>query len=128
MKRILVVDDQAGWRTFNSNAIYEVLGGDIIIETASSAQEGYSKYLESGNNPYDYLITDMQMESDFAPKMAGEWLIEQVQNLSFSYRTKIIIVSAAPMIKHIAEKYGVDFISKSNAAVSLEAYKELIKP
>lgn len=127
MKKFLIVDDQAGWRNFNSGAIYEILGKDIITDTASSAAEGYSKYLENLNNPYEYLITDMQMESDYEPKMAGEWLIEQIQSLTCSYKTKIIIVSAAPMIKHIAEKYKVDYISKRNATISLEPYKELIK-
>ncbi len=126
MKRFLIVDDQAGWRNHNSNAVYHVIGDKAYIEKASSAQEGYSKLLESKNNPYDYLLTDMQMESDYAPLMAGEWLIEQVQNLSFSYKTKIIIISASPMIRYIAERYGVDYISKANASISIEPYRELI--
>lgn len=126
MKRFLIVDDQAGWRNHNSNAVYHIIGDEAYIEKASSAQEGYSKLLESKNNPYDYLLTDMQMESDYAPLMAGEWLIEQVQNLSFSYKTKIIIISASPMIRYIAERYGVDYISKANASISIEPYRELI--
>ena len=126
MKKVLIVDDQAGWRNFNSNAACEILGKDIILDTASSAQEGYSKLLESKDNPYDYLLTDMQMESDYAPKMAGEWLIEQAKNLSFCYKTKIIIISASAGIKHIAEDYGVDYIPKSLAVVSLEVYKEVL--
>lgn len=126
MTKVLIVDDQAGWRNFNSNTVYEILGTDITLNTASSAKEGYSKLLESKGQPYDYLFTDMQMESDFAPKMAGEWLIEQAQNLTFCYNTKITIVSAAPRIKHIAEAYGVDYIPKSVAVVSLEPFKDLL--
>ena len=128
MIRVLVVDDQAGWRKHNANAVFDILGKDIVLDIASCAAEGYEKLLESKDNPYDYLLTDMQMESDYAPKMAGEWLIEQAQVLSFCYRTKIIIISAAPRIRLIAENYGVFYIPKSVAAVSAEAYKELIHP
>lgn len=126
MIRVLIVDDQAGWRNFNTETLYDILGKDIIIDTASSAKEGYEKLLESKENPYDYLLTDMQMETDYAPKMAGEWLIEQAQTLSFCYKMKIIIISAAPRIRYIAENYGVDCIPKSTAVILKEAYKELI--
>lgn len=126
MKKILIVDDQSGWRDFNTNTVYDVLGSDVVIDTASSASEGYEKLLESKGDPYDYLLTDMQMETDYAPKMAGEWLIEQAQNLSFCYGTKIIIISAAARIRHIAKVYGVECIPKSTALISKEPYKELI--
>ena len=126
MKKILIVDDQSGWRDFNTNTVYDVLGSDVVIDTASSAKEGYEKLLESKDSPYNYLLTDMQMETDYAPKMAGEWLIEQVQNLTFCYGTKIIIISAAASIRHIAKSYGVDCIPKSTALISKEPYKELI--
>ena len=66
------------------------------------------------------------METDYAPKMAGEWLIEQAQTLSFCYKTKIIIISATNGVRHIAEHYGVDCIPKSTAVISKEPYKELI--
>ena len=98
MMKILIVDDQAVWRKFHANAIYEIFGKDIILDTADSGQEGYSKILENKNAPYDFILTDMQMESDYLPKMAGEWFIEQVQQLSAYYKTRIIIISAAPMI------------------------------
>ena len=126
-KKVLVVDDQAGWRKFNSETIFTILGNNIILDTASSGEEGLRKYVESSNDPYDYLLTDMQMESNYYPLMAGEWLIEQVQSLNYSYKTKIIIISAAPMIKYIAGKYNVDYISKQNATISIKPYSELIK-
>lgn len=127
MMRVLVVDDQSGWRNFNSQTVLDILGNEAFLDTACSAQEGYSKLLENKNTPFDYLLTDMQMEDDYAPKMAGEWLIEQAQNLPFCYKTKIIIISAAPMIKYIAEKYNTDYIPKSIATISIEPYKELIR-
>ena len=125
MMKVLVVDDQIGWRNFNSQSVYEILGDDTEIDTASSGMEGYSKLLESKDKPYDYLLTDMQMELDYLPKLAGEWLIEQAKNLSFCYKTKIIIISATPQIKNIAEGYGVLYIPKSVAAASKEAFKSV---
>ena len=127
MKKILIVDDQNGWRDFNSKTVFEILGHDIILDTASSARDGYSKLLESKEHPYDYLLTDMQMETDFLPLLAGEWLVEQTKNMTFCYKTKIIIISASPGIRHIAERYNVDCIPKSVAVTSIEPYKELIK-
>lgn len=128
MIKILIVDDQAGWRAFHKNAVYEVMGEDIAVDTAACAQEGYTKLLENSKEQYDFLLTDMQMENDYAPKMAGEWLIEQAQTIQSCYKTKIIIISASPKIKHIAEHYNVFYISKSNASVSVEPYKALLKP
>lgn len=128
MIKVLIVDDQAGWITFHKNAVYKVLGEDVTVDTASCAQEGYVKLLENSKKQYDFLLTDMQMESDYAPKMAGEWLIEQAKTIQSCYKTKIIIISASPSIKNIAEHYNVFYISKSNASVSVEPYKALLKP
>ena len=127
MKKVLVVDDQSGWRNYNSVAVYEVLGKDIILDTASSANEGYTKLLENENEPYDYILTDMQMELNYTPLMAGEWLIEQIKLLNSYYKTNVIIISASPKIKLIAENYNVDYIPKSIALASLDKYKELLK-
>lgn len=128
MKKILVVDDQSGWRNFNTGAVKEILGKDIILHTASSGKDGYDKILENLKEPYDFIITDMQMETDYSPLMAGEWLIEQIKNLSSYYKTKIIIISASPKIKQIAQTYEVDYIPKSSAIVSLDFYKQILTP
>ena len=127
MMKILIVDDQQTWLAYNSKAMYQILGEDIILHTASSAQEGYSKLLESEKEPYDYIITDMQMETDYLPKPAGEWLIEQAKSLPFCCNTKIIIISSLVMIDHIAKNHNVDYIHKSAAIKSFEPYKELIQ-
>ena len=123
---ILIVDDQYRWLNFHKHAVYEVLGKNANISIASNASEGYNIVLEQVKSPFDVIITDMQMEDDFAPKMAGEWLIEQIQSLPSYYRTKIFIISAAAMIKYIAKKYEVLYIPKGVALNSLEAYKEVL--
>ena len=126
MKTFLVVDDQAGWRKFNTQVLYSILGDDIDIDVACSASEAYNKVLENASSPYDCIITDMQMEDDYAPKHAGEWLIEQIKTIESYKNSRIIIVSASPMLEHIAENYGVFFIRKASAASSMNSYKELI--
>jgi len=126
MKKILIVDDQISWQSFNKNAVYKILGENLVLNTASSAYDGYNLLLENIETPFDIILTDMQMEEDYAPKMAGEWLIEQVRNLSQYKNTKIIIISATANIKHIAESYGVNYIPKSVAVASLDVYKLLL--
>jgi hypothetical protein len=52
------------------------------------------------------------MEGNFLPKLAGEWLIEQIQMMKEYKNTKIVIMSASPSINLIAQKYGVEYVSK----------------
>ena len=125
MKKFLIADDQQGWREHNVLAVSRLYADSDII-TAASAKEAYDILLENISEPFDYVLTDMQMESDYEPKKAGEWLIEQIQNLPQYRKTKIIIISAMPMLAYIAERYGVDYIPKSSAAASEDKYKELL--
>lgn len=111
MKRILIVDDSPNWVRYHEAAI-AALGVDLQIVTANSAREGVEKLMLAIDKPYDIILTDMQMESDFLPLYAGEWFIKQIQFMKEYKNTKIIIISAASNIRAIAEKYGVDYIPK----------------
>jgi len=127
MKKILVVDDMESWRNFHKFALEEIFideGCDIQI--ANYAKEGLDKIYENTSNPYDLIITDLQMEEDFAPKYAGEWLVEQIKMLSQYKNTRIIISSGTAMIKHIAEEQNVDFIPKRIACTDMEQYERVI--
>ena len=124
MKRVLIVDDIKGWRDFNSDVIRVIYGNDCEIITAECAKEAYDILLK--NEPLDVIITDLQMEDDFAPKHAGEWLIEQIHTFSMYYKTKIIIVSAASNIRSVAKMYTVDCIPKSSASTGVFVYKEIL--
>ena len=101
----------------------------IKIDCAYCAKEALAKLETSIDNPYDVIFTDMQMEPDFLPKFAGEWLIEQIQNFGDYYKnTQIVIVSAAPNIKAIAERYGVLYLPKTVARNSdAEVYREFVE-
>lgn len=126
MKRFLIVDDIKGWRDYNSNIMQELFPAEEIeIDTAESAARAYDYLLEG--KPYYAIITDLQMEDDYAPKHAGEWLVEQIKTFSSYNDTKVIMISATYNIRHIAETLGVYCIPKSTALKCLSAYEEILK-
>ena len=113
MKKILVVDDSPSWIRHHIFNIKYILGeNNAEILTANSAKEGDNVLSMNIDKPFDIIFTDMQMEPDFLPLNAGEWLIKQIQFYPEYKDTKIVIISASPRIDKIAEKYGVDFIPK----------------
>lgn len=112
MKRILIVDDSPNWVKYHQTAVKLLFNHDIEIDTANSAKEGVEKLMLSIDCPYDAILTDMQMESDFLPLYAGEWFIKQIKFFNEYKNTKIFIISAASDINLIAEKYGVEYIPK----------------
>lgn len=115
MKRVLIVDDVPGWIRFHEHNISSLNIPNLEIDTAISAREAVSKLELSIDNPYDVIFTDLQMESDFLPKFAGEWLIEQIKTFEEYNSTKIVIISASPNIRLIAERNGVLYLSKTVA-------------
>ncbi len=130
MKKILIVDDSPAWRVFHKNNIEEVfLEADIDeykIDLTISGREGYDFVMQNNENPYDIIISDLQMEEDFVPKYAGEWFVEQVKTFSKYFNTKIIICSGCYNIKQIAESLSVDYIPKRLAVSDINQYKSKI--
>ena len=122
--KILILDDVKGWRDYHSYIMNELFE-NAEIQAAESARDGYDKILENNESPFDIIITDMQMESDFEPKYAGEWFIEQIKTFKNYKNTRIVIISAAYNIPAIAENYGVDYIRKGTARSFPDAYKFL---
>lgn len=112
MKKILIVDDSSKWVSYHKEVIEEIFANEVTIDVAYSANQALEKITASIDEPYDIILTDMQMEPDFIPLYAGEWFIKQVQFFNEYKNTKIIIISATSNIKQIAEKYGVDYIPK----------------
>ena len=113
-----------GWQDFNSNVVNEIFDRNVEITTADCAKDAYDILLTQ--KPFDVIITDMQMEEDFSPKFAGEWLIEQIKSFSRYTSTKVIIISASYNARQIAEAFGVGCIPKSTALKCLSAYKEIL--
>lgn len=125
MKNILIVDDVKGWRDFNTNVMFELLGQDINIDTAESATKAYDYLLQ--NKPYDIILTDLQMEENYAPKYAGEWLVEQIKTFNIYSNTKIVMISAAYNVRHIADNLDIECIPKATALKCFSAYEEILK-
>ena len=126
MKRILIVDDIQGWRDYHAEILKKLLEGDCEIVTACSASEAYRMIMENNETPFDIIITDLQMESDYEPKYAGEWLVEQIKTFKNYLRTKVIIISATYNINFIADNLGVLYIRKSTARSLPDVYKEIV--
>ena len=122
--KILIVDDIVGWRNYNKERVSELFDNCEIV-TADSATKAYEIILENNHNPFDIIITDMQMENDYTPKHAGEWLIEQIQNLKNYSGTKVVIISATNNIRQIADLFNVQCIPKSAAISIKDAYRLL---
>lgn len=110
--KILIVDDSSKWVMWHESAVKEILGNDVEIDKAFSARQGVERLTASIDNPFDVIFTDMQMEVDFLPLYAGEWLIKQIRFFNEYKNSKIIIISAANNIRQIAEKYKVEYIPK----------------
>ena len=128
MKRILIVDDIPGWVRFHEQNIRHLNIPNIEIDTANSAREALSKLEVSIDNPCDVIFTDLQMESDFLPKYAGEWLIEQIKTFKEYNSTKIVIISASPNIRIIAERNQVLYLSKTIARnADSESYRAFLE-
>ncbi len=126
MKKILIVDDINGWRNYHVQVLTALFKGDCKITTADSARNGYDKLMENNNAPFDIIITDLQMESDFEPDYAGEWFVKQIKTFKNYYKTKIVIISATYNINVIADNLGVSYIRKSTARNFPDSYKEIV--
>ena len=126
--KILIVDDVPGWIKFHKTNL-EYLGlNKSQIDVAFNANEALSKIEISIDNPYDVIFTDLQMESNYLPKLAGEWLIEQIHMFDEYKNTNIVIISATPSIEQIAKKYGVNYLSKFTVRNSdAQIYKQFLK-
>lgn len=126
MKKVLIVDDVKGWREQHYLILRELLGDNVDFQWAASAREAYDIIYNNMNTPFDLVVTDLQMEEDFAPKYAGEWFVEQVKLLSAYANTRIVIISATYNIQLIAEGLGVHYLSKSLASKFPQSYLDVV--
>lgn len=113
MNRILIVDDTKSWLMFHKETLNQLYGEYFQITFANSATEAIDIIRHNIENPFNIVLTDLQMESDYEPKLAGEWLVEQIQDIKEYSRTHIVMISAMYNIEFIAKKYNVECISKN---------------
>lgn len=112
-KRILIVDDTKSWLLFHKDLIHQLYGDLFEITFANSAHEALSIIRHNVDNPFALIITDLQMEIDYEPKLAGEWLVENIKNIHGYFSVPIVIISAMYNIEHIARELNVECISKN---------------
>lgn len=112
-KRILIVDDTKSWLAFHKDLIEQLYPDIFGITLAGSAAEALNTIRHNVQNPFSLIITDLQMETSYEPKFAGEWLIEHIKSIPEYARSSIVIISAMYNIEHIADRLGVECISKN---------------
>ncbi len=124
MKRILVVEDSPQWQNFHKTMLEAHLKEPFRLKIASSAREGL-KIVED-EEPFDIIFSDLQMETEFLPKFAGEWFVENAKNSPKTAKSKIVLVSATYNIGFIAAQLGVEYVSKRTAINFPDAYFSVI--
>lgn len=112
-KKILIVDDSPSWIAFHKNLISELYPGYFDIVTAESARQALSIVSFSSAEPFDLIISDLQMEDDYEPKLAGEWLVESIKALPAYFRSHIVLISGMYNLEKIATSLNVECISKN---------------
>ena len=122
MKRILIVDDSLKWVRYHETAVREIFKDEVSIDIAQSAKEGVEKLMLSIDEPYGFILTDMQMETDFLPDFAGEWLVKQIKTFKDYAKTPVVIISATYNIAFVAHTLGVKYLSKRTLVNNPDTY------
>lgn len=125
-KRILIVEDSLEWQKVHITLLHAYSRIPLNIEIASSAREGLNFIEQTKNNPYDLILTDLQMETDFHPEFAGEWFIKQVKQVEEYKSVPIVIISATYNIDFIASKLGVESLSKRSLINNSNSYNLML--
>lgn len=122
IKKILIAEDSTQWQTFHEKLLKTYTANQITYDMSSTAREGLELAQKNKDNPYDLIISDLQMETEFLPEFAGEWFIKNVKEIPQYKNTPLVIVSAAYNIAFIAHNLGVYFLSKRTLVNNPQAY------
>lgn len=121
MIKILLAEDNQDWLCLQKTLLEEYFGKDEYgICFAKNARTALNCLKQE---KYDAVITDLQMESDFIPEFAGEWLVKQMRELDDYKDTPVLLVSATYNIGFIAEKLGVKYLSKRTLVAAPDIYR-----
>lgn len=128
--KILVADDSFSWQEYHKNLLEEIfIELDIDsykIDTVTWAKDAYDLIMQNINEPYRLIISDLQMEDDYRPDYAGEWLVKQIKTFKSYLNSKIIICSGCYNIKQIAETLNADYVPKRVAITDINSYKNIV--
>lgn len=121
-KRILIVEDSREWQRFHEELLKKYDKVQLEYDIAPSAREALELAQDSKDNPYDLIISDLQMETEFLPKFAGEWFVENIKDINEYKKIPVVIVSAAYNISFIAATLGVNYLSKRTLVSNPDSY------
>ena len=122
VKRLLIAEDSFQWQKFHESLLcnYDKLKIDFVI--VDSARDSLKLVQKNLDNPFDLILSDLQMEQDFLPEFAGEWFLKNVKTFSSYRKTPLVIVSAAYNISFIASNLGVGYLSKRSLVNNPDLY------
>lgn len=122
LKKILIAEDSTQWQKFHEELLKTYNDVQITFEIAPTAREALELAQKNKDNPYDLVISDLQMETEFLPEFAGEWFIKNVKEIQQYNNIPMVIVSAAYNISFIAHNLGVNYLSKRTLVNNPQAY------
>ena len=122
VKRILIAEDSPQWQKFHAAELRNYSKYTIEFDIASSAREALDIAEKHKEKPYDLILSDLQMETEFLPEFAGEWFVKNVKNIDEYNKTPVVLISATYNIAFIASSLGVDYLSKRSIAASPQSY------
>lgn len=122
VKRILIAEDSKEWQKFHEELLKKYDKVNVEYHIASSARDALKLAQDSKASPYDLIISDLQMETEFLPKFAGEWFVENIKDIPKYKKTPVVIVSAAYNISFIAATLGVNYLSKRTLVSNPDSY------
>ena len=109
MKKIFAVDDHIEWLNFYKSILPEYFD-DFSYTTAMSAKEGIKTVDAHPDNYFDFILSDLEMETDTPERCAGMYFIKNI--LHKTDKKKITIISASFNIDSVAKELGVKYIAK----------------
>ena len=121
-KRILIAEDSSEWQRFHAEQLRSYNKLNLEFDIASSARDALELAQQNINNPYDLILSDLQMETEFLPEFAGEWFVKNLKNIKEYENTPVVLISASYNIAFIASSLGVDYLSKRSIVSSPLSY------
>lgn len=122
VKRILIAEDSPEWKRFHSSLLKEYKNANLEFIITDCAKDALKLIRDNLKNPFDLILTDLQMETDFHPKFAGEWLVKEIKRFNEYKKTPIVVISAAYNIGFIAHTLGADYLSKRSLVNNPNSY------
>ena len=122
LKRILIAEDTPEWQKFHTALLKNYDKSELDFVITDCAKDAKEILINNKEKPFDLILTDLQMETDFQPQFAGEWLIKEIKDIKEYSKTPIVIISATYNIGFIAYNLGVDYLSKRSLVNNPDSY------